>query len=65
MRLRPFACAAAGDLLVEDDLGDAGAVAEVEEDEVAVVAAAVDPAHEDYVLAGLFDAEVAALVRAL
>ena len=33
-------------------LGDAGAVAEVEEDEVAVVAAAVDPAHEGYCFAG-------------
>ena len=29
---------------VEDDLGDAGAVAQVDEDELAVVAAAVDPA---------------------
>ena len=51
--------------LVEDDLGDAGAVAHVEEDEVAVVAAAVDPAHEDYVLASLFHAQIAAHVRAL
>ena len=33
-------------LLVDDDLGNAGAVAEVDEDEAAVVAAAVDPAHE-------------------
>ena len=54
-----------GGFLVEDDLGDAGAVAEVEEDEVAVVAAAVDPAHEDYVLAGCSCAEFATHVRAL
>ena len=60
-----LACAAGDDLFVEDDLGDAGAVAHVEEDEVAVVAAAVDPAHQDYVLAVLFDAEFAAHVRAL
>jgi hypothetical protein len=49
-----------GDFLVEDDLRDAGAVAEVEEDEVAVVAAAVDPAHEDNVLAGVGGAQIAA-----
>ncbi len=40
-------------------------VAEVEEDEVAVVAAAVDPAHEDDGLAVLFDTKFAALVSAL
>ncbi len=54
----------AGELLIEHDLGDAGAVAEVEEDEVAVVAAAVDPAHEDDVFAGLFGAEISAHVGA-
>ncbi len=53
-----------GVLLVEDDLGDAGAVAHVEEDEVAVVAAAVDPAHQDDVLAVLFVAKVSAHVGA-
>ena len=53
------------DLFVEDDLGDAAAVADVEEDEVAVVAAAVDPAHEDYVLASLLCAEIATHVRPL
>ena len=57
-----MAWASGGDLLVEDDLGDAGAVAQVEKDEVAVVAAAVDPAHEDYVLAGVGGAQVAAVV---
>ena len=50
---------------VDDDLGDAGAVAEVEEDEAAVVAAAVDPAHEDDVLPRVFGAEFATHVRAL
>jgi hypothetical protein len=30
---------------VEDDLGDASAVAQINEDELAEVAAAMDPAH--------------------
>ena len=50
------------ELFVKHDLGDAGAVAEVEEDEVAVVAAAVDPAHEHNLLAGVGGAQVAAEV---
>jgi hypothetical protein len=54
-----------GGLGVEDDLGDAEAVAEVEEDEAAVVAAAVDPAHEGDGFAGVGRAELAAGVRAL
>jgi hypothetical protein len=54
-----------GGFFVEDDLGDAGAVAEVEEDEVAVVAAAVDPAHEGNGLAGIGGAQVAAHLGAL
>ena len=41
-----FGVGLGGEGFVENDLGDAGAVAEIEEDEVAVVAAAVDPAHE-------------------
>ena len=36
---------------VEDELDDAGAVAEVDEDEAAVVAAAMDPAGHAHVLA--------------
>ncbi len=60
-----FGVGLAGLLLVEDDLGDAGAVAHVEEDEVAVVAAAVDPAHQDDVLVCVFCAEVSAHVGAL
>ena len=54
-----------GDFLIEDNLGDAGAIAEIEEDEVAVVAAAVDPTHEGDGLAGVGAAEFAAGVRAL
>ena len=37
-----------------------GAVAEVEEDEVAVVAAAVDPTHEDYGFSGVGGAQLSA-----
>ncbi len=51
------------ELLVENDLRDAGAVAEVEEDEVAVVAAAVDPAHQNHLLAGVGGAQLAAQMR--
>ena len=39
------------ELGVEDDLREAGAVAQVDEDELAVVAAAVDPALEAHGLA--------------
>ncbi len=53
------------DFLIEDDLGDAGAVAEVEEDEIAVVAAAIYPTHEGDGLAGVGAAEFSAGVRAL
>jgi hypothetical protein len=38
---------------VEHDLDDAGAVADVEEEQVAEVAAAMDPAHYDGVGAGV------------
>ena len=47
-----------GGLLVDDHLGDAGAVAQIEEDEPAVVAAAVDPAHENDILARVFGAKL-------
>jgi hypothetical protein len=46
------------DLLVDHDLGDAGAIAQIEEDETAVVAAAVDPAHENDILARVFGAKL-------
>ena len=49
--------------LVEHDLGDAGAVAQVEEDQVAVVAAPVDPAHHHHLLAGVGGAQIAAEMR--
>ncbi len=49
---------------VEDDLHDAGAVAEVEEEEIAEVAAAMYPAHDDGVSAGVGGAERAAVVGA-
>ncbi len=62
--LLAFEVAVGSQFFVEDDLGDAGAVAEVEEDEVAVVAAAVDPAHEDDLLAGVGGAQVAAQMGA-
>ena len=44
----------------DDDLGDAGAVAQVEEDEVAEVAPLVDPAHENNFRAGVGGAQLAA-----
>ena len=46
------------DLLVDDDLRDAGAVAQIEEDEAAVVAAAVDPAHENDILPRVLGAKL-------
>ena len=48
---------------VDDDLGDPVAVAEVEEDQLAVVAAAVDPAREACRRAGVGRAQGAAGVR--
>ena len=41
------------EFFVEHNLGNAAAVAQVEEDEVAVIAAAVDPAHQHNVFAGV------------
>ena len=63
-RRRPWR-GAAPSLLVDDDLGDAGAVAQIEEDEAAVVAPAVDPAHQDDVLPCVFCAKVSAHLRPL
>jgi len=51
-------------LLIEDDLRDAGAVAEVNENQLAEVAAAMHPAHEDDVLIGVRGAECTAIVCA-
>ena len=50
------------ELLVEHHLDDAAAVAQVEEDQVAVVAAAVYPAHHNHVFAGVGGAQIAAVV---
>ncbi len=52
------------ELFVEHHLGDARAVAHVEKDEVAVVAAAVDPAHQDNRLPGMRRAQFTAKVGA-
>ena len=49
----------------DDDLGDAGAVAQIEKDEVAEIAAAVDPAHEDDFGAGVGGAQRAAHMSTL
>jgi hypothetical protein len=62
--LLAFQVAVGSELLIEDNLGDAAAVPEVEKDEVAVIAAAIDPAHEDYLLAGVGGAKIAAHVSA-
>jgi len=52
-------------LFVEDNLGDAGAVAEIDKDQVAVIAAAVDPAHESDGLACIGGTQFAATMRPL
>ena len=51
--------------LVDDDLGDPVAVAQVEEDQLAVVAPAVDPAGQPRGRAGVAETELAAGVRAV
>ena len=45
---------------LEDDLGQAVAVAEVDEDQAAVVATGVDPAVEDHLLADVVAGQLAA-----
>ena len=50
---------------VHDDLGDPVPVTQVQEDELAVVAAAVDPAGQARAGAGVGGAELAAGVRAV
>jgi hypothetical protein len=52
-----------GQLLIEHDLGNARAVAEIEKNEVAVVAAPVNPAHQNHLLPGAGGAQVAAKMR--
>ncbi len=52
-------------LFIENHLNDAGAVANVEEEQVAKIAPAGDPAHDDGVLAFVGGAQCAAVVCAL
>ena len=47
-------------VLVEDNLRDAGTVTQVEEDEIAVIAATIDPAHQHNVFAGIAGAKLPA-----
>ncbi len=54
-----------GQIFVEHDLRDPGAVTQVQEDQVAVVAAPVHPSHEDDLFAGVLRAELSTSVRAL
>ena len=44
-------------LRIEDDLGDAFAIAQIDEDQAAVVAAPIDPACEFHRLAGIAGAQ--------
>ena len=54
------------DVGAEDDLGDAAAIAQIDEDAAAVIAARGDPAHEDdLAVADVGGAQVAATVGAL
>jgi hypothetical protein len=46
-------------------LRDPGAVAQIQEDQVAVVAAPVHPTHKDDLFAGLLRAELSTSVRSL
>ena len=59
-KLAGFVVHARACVRVEDDLRDAGAVAKIDEDEVAEIAAAVDPAHENDAAAGIGGAKFAA-----
>jgi hypothetical protein len=51
-------------LFIEDDLNDAGTIAEIEEEEIAEVASTSDPAHHDGVFVGVGGAEIAAVICA-
>jgi hypothetical protein len=55
----------ARDFLVQHHLRNAGAVAHIEKDKVAVVAPPVHPSHQNNVLTILLYTELSALVRAL
>ncbi len=51
-----------GDLGIEDDLDEATAIAEVDEDQPAVVAATVHPTSEGHLLAAVLFPEVATIM---
>jgi hypothetical protein len=53
------------DVGAEDDLGDAAAIAQVDEDAAAVIAAGRDPAHENDFVSDGGGAQLTARVRAL
>ena len=55
----------ARDLFVQHYLGNAGAVAHIQKDQVAVVAPPVHPSHQNNVLAILLYAELSAHLRPL
>jgi hypothetical protein len=46
--------------MIENNLDDAAAVAQVQKDEVAMVAAAVNPAHQHHLLTGVSGAQFTA-----
>ena len=52
-------------LLVEDNLRDSGAVAQVDEDQLAQIAPAMHPAHQDDVFVRVRGAQRAAVICAL
>ena len=51
--------------VVENNLGDAGAVTQIDKNDVAEIAAAVNPAHERDGFAGIGSAEFSATMCAL
>jgi hypothetical protein len=51
------------ELLIKNDLTDAAAIAEIEEDEVAVIAVPVDPAGQNHRFARIGGAQRAAEMR--
>jgi hypothetical protein len=53
------------EVLIQHNLRNSGAVAQVEEDKVAVVAAAVDPAHQHNIFTGISGAKLPTGVGAL
>jgi hypothetical protein len=53
------------EFLVEDDLREARAVAQINEEKIAEVAPLVDPSHQDHVLVGVHGAQISAVMCAL